>query len=158
MDELELDQRVALVKSARLWLGTPFHHFAAVRGAGIDCAHLLLEAHVGAGLGERFAPEHYPHDWMLHRNEERFLATLERYLIRVGDGEESIRDRGADFRVRPGNVVIWRFGRTFSHGAIVSQWPNIIHASFPAGTCLEESAMGGILEEKPMRVYSFWNR
>lgn len=157
-EDLELDQRVALVKSARLWIRTPFHHRSAVLGHGIDCAHLLLEAHVGAGLADRFAVEAYPHDWHMHRNEERFLATLESYLGRVGDSEESIRDRGDDFRVLPGNVLIWRFGRTFSHGAIAAQWPNIIHASFPAGCCLEESVMGGILEEKPMRVYSFWNR
>jgi cell wall-associated NlpC family hydrolase len=94
----------------------------------------------------------------MHRDEERFLATLEEYL--GASARASCRSASAEpiFYVRPGNVLIWRYGRTFSHGAIVSQWPKIIHASFPAGCVLEESVMGGILEEKPMRVYSFWGR
>jgi cell wall-associated NlpC family hydrolase len=161
VEDLELDQRVALVREARTWDSTRFHHKANVkrRGAdlgGIDCANLLIEAHVGAGLAKRFEPEHYPHDWHMHRDEERFAAKLEEYLRRVGDGELPIREREPDLYIRPGNVLIWRYGRTFSHGAIVTQWPRIIHASFPAGCVLEESVMGGILEERPMRVYSFW--
>jgi cell wall-associated NlpC family hydrolase len=163
MDEIELEQRVAVVLEARSWDGTRFHHMANVKRqsgdlGGVDCANLLLEAHAGAGLAERFRPDHYPHDWHMHRDEERFLATLEEYLQRVGDDELPIQKRDPDFYVRPGNVLIWRYGRTFSHGAIVAQWPRIIHASFPAGCVLEESVMGGILEERPMRVYSFWGR
>lgn len=162
----EIDQRVALVREARSWNGTRFHHHAAVRPdpakpgdrGGIDCAHFLLEAYVGAGLIARFEAEHYPADWAMHRDEERFLAKIEEHAARVDLSEEPIRARGPDFRVLPGNVLIWRHGRTFSHGAIVTGWPMIIHASFPAGCVLEESVMGGILEEKPMRVYSYWGR
>ena len=29
---------------------------------------------------------------------------------------------------RPGDFVLWRFGHTFSHGAIVVAWPTIVHA------------------------------
>lgn len=152
----EIDQRVAVVREARRWVGTPFHHHANVIGAGIDCAHLLLEAHCGAGLAPRFDAGAYPHDWHMHRDEERFLAKLEEYLHRIDEDERSIGERPAEFRARPGDVLIWRYGRTFSHGAICSLWPMIIHASFPARSCLEESVMGGILEERPMRVYSFW--
>jgi len=164
VDDLELDQRVALIKEARTWDQTRFHHRANIRRSaggdpgGVDCANLLIEAHVGAGLAERFEPGYYPCDWHMHRDEERFLATLEANLRRVGDDELPIRDREPGFTVRPGNVLIWRYGRTFSHGAIVTHWPRIIHASFPAGCVLEESVMGGILEERPMRVYSFWGR
>lgn len=152
----EFDQRAALVAEARRWVGTPFHHHAAVLGAGIDCAHLLIEAHAGAGLAPRFDPEAYPHDWHLHRDEERFLAKLEEYLGRVDSDERPIAERGEGFRVMPGDVLIWRYGRTYSHGAICSLWPSIVHASFPAEACIEESVMGGLLEEKPVRIYSFW--
>lgn len=166
MDEKELEERVRLVGESRSWNKTRFHHHAAARPnpkipgdrGGIDCAHFLLEAHVGAGLIERFETEHYPADWALHRDEERFLAKIEEYAPRVDDSEASIRSRGPDFRVLPGNVLIWKHGRTFSHGAIVTLWPMIIHANAQAGCVLEESVMGGILEEKPMRVYSYWGR
>lgn len=159
----EIGERIALVREARSWIGTRFHHFSACRRSaldpgGIDCANLLLEAHIGAGLAERFAPEHYPHDWHMHRDEERFLATLEAHLIRLDDSEISIREREPEFRALPGSVLIWRYGRTFSHGAISAEWPRIIHASFPAGCVLEESVYGGILERRPMRIYSLWGR
>jgi hypothetical protein len=94
---------------------------------------------------------------MFHRNEERFLAKIEEYATRVGDDETPLKDRGPDFFVKKGNVLIWRWGRTFSHGAIVSDWPLIIHASFPARCCLRESVFGtGRTEDNPLRVYSYW--
>jgi cell wall-associated NlpC family hydrolase len=94
----------------------------------------------------------------MHRGQERFLAKLEEYAGRIGDGEQSIQERGPEFAARAGDILIWRFGRVFSHGAIAAEWPRIIHASFPAKCVLEESAMGGILERRPMRVYSYWAR
>jgi len=159
MDEIELAQRVALVKEARRWNATRFHHRAAKLGHGVDCAHLLLEAHVGAGLAERIKIDFYPCDWHMHRDEEKFLGYVERLLNRVDpeDGEARLDER-PDFYARPGNVLLWRYGRTFSHGAIVTEWPRIIHASFPAQCVLEESVMGGILATRPMRQYSFWGR
>jgi hypothetical protein len=54
-----------------------------------------------------------------------------------------------DLRVLPGNVLIWRYGRTFSHGAIVSQWPMIIHASFPGWLLPRGVRHGRELERKP---------
>jgi cell wall-associated NlpC family hydrolase len=152
----ETDERVAVVASAQSWVRCRFHHHAAVPNAGIDCAHLLLMAYAGAGLVEPFEPEPYPPDWHKHRDEERFAAKIEEYAKRVGASEQSIAERGPDFRVLPGDILLWKMGRTFSHGAIVSLWPNIIHASLAAGMCLEESCMGGDLEKRPMRVYSYW--
>ena len=154
MDDLE--ERLAVVRSARRWIATPYEHHAAVLGAGVDCARLLVEAFVGAGLAQDFEVEAYTHDWHLHRNEERYLAKIEEHLSRLDDDERPIGERGEDFRALPGNVLAWRVGRTFSHGAIVSQWPLVIHASYPARSVVEESVMGGILSEKPCRVYSLW--
>lgn len=162
MARTEEQERAAVDVAAFAWTGTQFHHHAAVMRTatdlgGIDCAHLLLEAHIGAGLVERFPPEEYPADWHVHRNEERFVAKIEEYAKRVGDTDLPICERGPDFFVKKGNILIWRYGRTFSHGAIVSDWPMIIHASHPAGCCLKESVMGQTLTEtKPVRVYSYW--
>lgn len=163
MRRSEEDERAAVVAAAKSWCGTRFHHHAAVRRTetdpgGIDCAHLLLEAYIGAGLVERFETEAYPADWMFHRDEERFLAKIEEYSKRVGKSDAPIAERGPGFTVLPGNVLIWRHGRTFSHGAIVSEWPLIVHAYYRAGCCLEESVMGHETETKSCRVYSFWRR
>ncbi|MBN8902827.1 MAG: hydrolase, partial [Rhodospirillales bacterium] len=40
----------------------------------------------------------------------------------------------------PGDIALWQFGRCFSHAAIVSQWPRIIHAHTRAGVVIEENA------------------
>ncbi len=33
----------------------------------------------------------------------------------------------------PGDIALFRFGRTFSHGAIVVEWPRLIHAYWAIG-------------------------
>ena len=157
MDE-EAVQRAAVVAATREWVRTPWKHRCAVVGSGIDCARHLLETGVRSGMVERFDPSFYTHDWHWHRDEERFLDALSTYMKQVGDSEETIKERGRDFTVLPGNVLIWKNGRTFSHGGVVSEWPMVVHASWPARSCIEESVYGGILEVSPIRVYSFWGR
>jgi cell wall-associated NlpC family hydrolase len=154
----EAAQRAAVVSAARLWVNTPWKHKAHVLGHGVDCAHHLLETGVRSGMVKRFDPEFYTHDWHWHRDEERFLAAVGQHAAEVGEGQASIKERGRGFTVLPGNVLLWKNGRTFSHGAIVSEWPMVIHASFPARICLEESVYGGILETSPVRIFSYWGR
>jgi len=49
----------------------------------------------------------------------------------------------------PGDIQMMRFGRTMSHAAIVTHWPEIIHAYQPAGMVTlgsaEEEAFTGRL-------------
>ena len=73
----EDEQRGVVVSEARRWAGTAYHHNAAIMGAGIDCARILIETFAGAGLIERFDPGYYAADWHLHRGEERYLAVVE---------------------------------------------------------------------------------
>lgn len=150
----EAEERAAVVSEAISWQRTPYHHHAAVKGAGIDCAYLLLEVYVGAGLIERFDPGPYPPDWMMHRDEERYLATIERFAKRrLPEGEAP----------QPGDVAVWRFGRCFSHGAIVTHWPYAIHAFAESGF-VEEIHTGQhtrlmwltATEPRPLRFYSLW--
>lgn len=158
----EFAQRVAVVAAAKGWDGTRWHHRAAVKAkggrdrGGIDCAMLLYQSHVEPGLIEPFEIERYPSDWAQHNDEERFLNIVERYATRIDDSDAPLRERGPDFFTLPGNVLIFKWSRTFSHGAIVTLWPNIIHASLPSRRVLEECLTGSPLAEKPMRVYSYW--
>jgi hypothetical protein len=39
----------------------------------------------------------------------------------------------------PADFVVFRFGRTFSHGAIVLEWPLIIHSYIPHGVALADA-------------------
>jgi cell wall-associated NlpC family hydrolase len=122
-------ERAAVVEAARSWLGTPYRHMGRVKGAagGVDCATLLAEVFYEAGVTDRIDIEHYPRDWHLHRSDERYRDFVERYATRI------------DPPPKPGDIVLWRFGRCYSHGAIVAAWPVVIHAYLNA-VCVMEDA------------------
>lgn len=124
--------RVAIVEEAKTWLRTPWHHCARVKGAGVDCGQLIIACYVNAGLVPDFQTGDYTADWHLHRSEERYLEFVEAHLDRCD-------------APLPGDVVVWRFGRTFSHGAIVVDWPLVIHAFVPERAVVYGEADKGFL-------------
>jgi cell wall-associated NlpC family hydrolase len=124
------------------WLATPYHHQACVKGAGVDCAMLLVAVYRAAGLIPAIDPRPYPPDWHLHRSAERYLGWLERY------GRETATPS-------PGDVALFRFGRCFSHGAIVVAWPSLIHAYIGEG-CVWGNAERAPLVGRPLRFFSLW--
>ena len=148
-------ERLAVIQEARRWKGTPYHHRAHVLGVGIDCAQLLLQVFAAAGLIDDFDPEIYTCDWHLHRSEEKYLATIESYAHRTDDSELSLNNR-PDLFVETGDILMWRVGRTFSHSAIVINWPFIIHSYLPSMIVEEVDVRGTPMADRPMRVYSYW--
>ena len=117
------DQQAAVLAAAHRWLRTPYRHCAAVHGVGVDCLMLLACVYHEAGLIPWVDPRPYPTDWMQHRSEERYLLGLGQYATRLPD----------DKPPAPGDIQMMQFGRTMSHAAIVTHWPEIIHAYQPAG-------------------------
>src|SRR5260370_9302840 len=56
------DLRAAVVQEAESWIGTPFHHAARVKGAGVDCLMLLAEVYQHPGVVAPIDPPFYvPH-------------------------------------------------------------------------------------------------
>lgn len=150
------DQRALVRDIARSWKGTPYRHRAAVLGVGVDCARILIEVYASAGLIERFDPGKYTRDWHLHRNEERYLATIERFAgSPIKEGSIHEWDDGS-YKPLTGDILVWRVGRTFSHSAIVTEWPFVVHASAPSEIVEEVSVMGTIVFNRPVKVYSLW--
>lgn len=121
-------QQQAVLEEARRWLNTPYHHAAAVLGAGVDCVMLLCCVFHRAGVLPWIDPRPYPRDWMLHRSDEIYLLGLEKYARRLPAGTEP----------EPGDIQTFRFGRTRSHAGIVSAWPRMVHAYYPAGRVVPE--------------------
>lgn len=144
-----------VILAARRWLFTPYHHMARVHGEGVDCAQFIIAAFVEAGIEADFDPGFYTPDWHLHRSEEKYLEHLEKYLVRI---DEHWKDAPLGEREGwcppPASVVVVRYGRTFSHSAIVTDWPNIIHANVHDDCVVECSAIGSMLEERPLRTYA----
>jgi hypothetical protein len=145
----------AVIAAGRSWIGTPYHHMARVKGHGVDCAQVLIAAFVEAEMVEDFNPGYYTMDWHLHRNEERYLSFMETYLERIDEGEDqrSVLERPL-WVPPPASVIAIRVGRTFSHGALVTQWPNVIHANVHDGCVVETTVRGTVMETRPLRTYA----
>lgn len=133
------EQQAAVVREAREWLATPYHHQGAIRGVGVDCAYLLIRVYHACGLIPDIDPRPYPADWHLHRSEQRYLSWVEQYAEQVDDPQ-------------PGDVALYQYGRCISHGAIVINWPTIIHAYKGEGCVLDDGASGKMAD----RLVGFW--
>lgn len=122
--------RYAVVATARTWIGTPYHPCADIRGAGVDCGMLIVRVFVDTGLCPPFDPRPYPPDWHLHRSEERYLG----FVL------DNCRERAAAEPAAPGDIIVFRFGRCWSHGGIVTKGSplTLVHAFSLAGCVLEE--------------------
>lgn len=112
--------RAAVVAEALSWERTPYHERARIKGVGVDCAMFPAAVYEAAGLVPHIEPT-YTARWMLHRDEEAYLDWVRPYAREIG------RDQ-----VGPGDFAIWRYGRTYSHGAIIIDPPVVIHATLAA--------------------------
>ena len=140
----EGEARADVCTRALLWKGTPWHHRARLRGVGVDCAQLLIAVYSEAGIIEAFDPGDYPIDSMLHSDREIFRGWCERYGRQVAVP-------------RPGDAVVRKFGRCFSHGGIVLDWPGrVLHAYRPFGMVCETPADVARLAGREAVFYSFW--
>ena len=143
---LKVEEAVAranVAVEACLWLGTPYHHYGRLRGVGVDCAMLLAEVFEACGLVQHVDAGEYAFDWHLHHTEEQFLG----WLARLGARE--IDAAGV------GDVAVYKFGRTYSHGAIVvSPQGDVVHAHQRMGAVV----LGHLTEEplagRPARYFT----
>jgi len=145
MHRLTTEQRSNIVRAAREWLGTPYHHHARVKGAGADCAMFPLAVYQECGvLPREYRPPQYSVQWHLHRSEELYLKEIGKFVIEI------------DSPPQPADFVVFRFGRTFSHGAIVVNWPIIIHSYIPHGVLLSDALRDGELLSREHKCFEVW--
>lgn len=122
------DIRERLCAEALTWEGTPYHDLAAVKGAGADCARFPLAVAQAVGLvPATYKPPVYSPTWHVHQDEELYY----RYLEDVGCQEVAWEARQA------GDLLLFRIGRTASHGAILLPDNVIIHAVVERGVVLD---------------------
>jgi cell wall-associated NlpC family hydrolase len=152
----------AIVAAARGWIGTPYHQQGDVPGVGVDCGMILVRVFVDLGLVAPFDPRPYASDWMMHRDDERYVEIVRSIAAHEYDPRQ----------VQPpsGDVVVWRHGRTFSHGAIVTGdprsaeptgWPWVVHAYADSAVVEEIDVTGSPMMrlgagDRPMRAFSLW--
>lgn len=151
----EADERARVVTIAQRWKGTPYRHRAKVRGAGADCATLVVAVFEQAGLIPPQDLPAYSPQWHENKDFELYLSVIMKYC------------REIEGPPQPGDLVMWKFGKVLSHGAIVVAWPRIIHAMMGEGVVFDDALANqrlqfvGVAEAdhgKPRErhFYSYW--
>lgn len=124
--------RADIVAAARAWIGTPYRHQAACRGAGADCLGLVrgVWAEVLGQAPDTVPP--YTRDWAEPQGEERLWAAAGRYLT-----EKPGRARA------PGDVILFRM-----RAGSVAKHLGILTAASPAAFVHAYSGRGVV--ESPL--------
>lgn len=115
MSEHTAGLRERICAEALTWVGTPYHHHARVRGAGVDCINLLAAVFEAVGLAQVGQLPHYAQQWHLHQCAEVFAEGLDTHARRVPQPQ-------------PGDVVLFWFGQTHSHAGIWLPGNQFVHA------------------------------
>lgn len=141
--------RDIVIEEAHTWLNTPYHHLGDVKGAGVDCAMLLVRIFVDLGLIVPFDPRPYSPQWHLHRSEELYLGWLQQVADEVDEPT-------------PGDVGLYRFGRAYSHGVVLIEGDRrqgtVLHAMRREGRVTVQSVQDQPLLGRPVRWFSIINR
>ncbi|MGC2695021.1 MAG: hypothetical protein WA738_04445 [Candidatus Angelobacter sp.] len=142
MQPLNAETRAKIVRAAREWLGTPYHHHGRVKLAGTDCAMFPLAVYQECGvLPLDYQPPEYSIQWHLHKSEELYLKAIDRFVREIAGPPQ------------PADFLVFRFGRTYSHGAIVVGWPTIIHSYIPHGVLLGNALRDGELLGRHYKLF-----
>lgn len=149
----EEEQRKFIVDMARSWIGTRYVSNAMIKGprGGVDCAMLLVDVYSRAGIiPQDFDPRPYPPQWHMHRGEERYLNVVLKASHEI-TGPPS-----------PGDVVMFKIGRLFAHGAIVTKWPRVVQSRAPAGVMEDDISKmttgKHALMNTERKYFSFWKK
>jgi len=137
-NDLPIDWRERVVAEARSWIKTPYHHLADVKGVGVDCAMLTWRVFSDLGYIDVPDPRPYPPHWHLHRSEEKYLLNFETWAFPVDEPQ-------------PGDIALFRFGRTVSHSGIVTSPTTMVHSYLGLG-CWEDD-----LRSHQARFHSYWS-
>lgn len=136
-------QRQAVLEQAKTWLGTPYHHQGRIKGVGIDCATLLCEVYHAAGVAPFVDPTPYPQNWHVHRADERYMGWVNQFASRTFD------------MAQVGDLVLFKFGRAFSHGGIYAGNRQVIH-SLHGSAVICTSLDDAPLLDRARITYTFW--
>lgn len=114
--------RLDVLDSVRGWIGTPYVHQQAVRGAGCDCLGLLRGVwREVLGVEPERVPN-YSRDWSEPQGDEVLWGAANRHLLEKAPEDEA-----------PGDVVLFRMrdGAVAKHlgfQARIGSAPSFVHA------------------------------
>lgn len=118
--------RAQIVAESRTWLETPFKHQGRVKGAGVDCAGLIVGVCHALGLSS-----FDKHDYDAEPDGVMLRATCEREMTAIPVAG-----------IQPGDVLLFAFGGRPTHLAFVADYVHgglsIVHGYSVAGKVIEQ--------------------
>ena len=144
---IEAEQRAAVVAEAWSWMLTPYHHNARVKGVGVDCAQLPIACYAASGLIPDDLDPIYSPQWHLHRSEEKYVDWVMKFAREITDAE-----------LQPGDLTLWKWGRTYSHGGVVVGTDLVIHSYIGVGVQLDNVKIHSELSSRDARHFSIWGQ
>lgn len=112
-------RRFEIVRVAREWIGTPYHHQASVKGVGADCLGLLRGVWSEVYGRPAEVPPAYSRDWAEAHGREELLAGAARHLVAI--------EMAA---AQAGDVLVFRMrkGAPAKHVGLIASAATFIHA------------------------------
>jgi NlpC/P60 family putative phage cell wall peptidase len=138
--------RELVVAEALTWEGTPYRHHGRIKGVGTDCAQILCAVFEAVGMTGPVVLGNYARDWHMSRNVEMYLATMRTKFTELPAGVEP----------GPGDVAVFRFGRTYSHGGIVISQEEILHAYVGQGVIRTRWRTEAPLADRQAIYFTSW--
>jgi len=136
--------REAVVAEARTWLSTPFVDQQRLKGCGCDCGQFLAGVYEAVGVLKDLDFGYYSPMHHLNSTDEMYLRHIEKYAYEIPEAEALAAD-----------IVIYKVGRTFSHAALILEWPvQIIHAvKIQRGVVYSDPVRDRFLTCRPKKFY-----
>jgi cell wall-associated NlpC family hydrolase len=131
----------AFIAEAKSWQGTVYHEGAAIKGGGVDCVQLIVQAAVNSGVVSAV-------------DIRKGYSTVEPQGSEYVDRLLQYCDEITDDEATPGTIALYRTSRGWMHSAIVINWPNaVIHATEKRGVIVSHGNED-FLRGKPVRFFS----
>lgn len=110
------EQRIAVVKETKTWIGTPYRGHSCIKGVGTDCGQLLYGVYRAIGLLPAVElPKDYSLQVSKHRASTEYIDIVDKYFLEIPEAD-----------VLPGDLVVYKLGLAYAHAAIVVRWPDYV--------------------------------
>lgn len=120
--------RAEIVAEARAWIGTPWRHQSCLKGAGVDCLHLIagVGRNVGAPEAARFFDNQEWHNYGREPDPAKMFA-----------GCDALSDRIDPATALPGDALLFAIGGHPMHFGLLTDSNTFIHAYLGARRVVE---------------------
>ncbi len=132
--------RAQILTLARGWIGTPYHHQASARGAGVDCVGLVRGVYRSLYGREAEAVPGYSRDLAEATGDETLIDAARRHLVEI-----------VPIDAQPGDVLVFRY-----RPHLVAKHTAILAASAVAEATLIHALEGAAVAEVPCN--DWWRR